>query len=283
MLSSREKNAKIPQILPRRPYNLPIAHFQGTFRIRKVWCRMVTKYQQDCIEALGKVENTESLPYGKKVSAVLQATIDATRANSREEAIEQIEELTRVLGAAVGLFNLKHTTKHSFSAEDLIHASPADLSFIAMVSKIATDALENVVYSALLEQDLVPTSPEFFSQGLEPAAHLLGAKATSRLGVAGLPDKTKEATVNGVVSGACRVAANVAATMLLSQYNSGACLLGKPKLDEETTDSIRTELAEAALDPVNEVAKKWNSFLGEKLGKLVASAKASAPKTEDRQ
>lgn len=257
------------------PYNHLTARFQGEQQSKKGWYQMaISKFQNDCTEALKKIEESEGLSRTERLSAALAAAFDAFGGIGRKEKIQDIEEMVHLASAAVGAFNLQHLTGGDFS-EKKITFSPEDMALVATLVPLVDEALTNIVYLSLLDQENVPVSPKFFLKAQVASTRLLGAKAASRLGVAGVTDEEKKETCNSVVAGIALNAAHAGASLLVSQYNVGSIALGKPRLDEETSESLLSDFETGFLDVLAANSQKWHPYLAEKLKTSLAAANAS--------
>lgn len=236
----------------------------------------ITKFQQDCKEALKAVVNEEGLDRNDVFSAALQAAIDLFAGNGRKEHIEDIESVVHLAAAMVGSFNASHLSRGSFQKGDKIKVDAAIMSTVSQISTLVCDAFLNAAYSAIFDQENVPTSPAFFSTVLEPLAKLAGAKVSSRLGVASISDEEREQVCNQFVTGCGLVTAHSAATLMVVQHNVAASNFGKPKLDDETKDSIVSEFEQAVCDGVRPVSHKWNAYFKAKITSYLDAAKASS-------
>lgn len=234
----------------------------------------ISKFQSDCTEALKKIEESEGLSRTDRLSAALAAAFDAFGGIGRKEKIQDIEKVVHLASAAVGAFNLQHLTGGDFS-EKKITFSPEDMAIVATLVPLVDEALINIVYLSLLDQENVPVSPKFFQTAQVASTRLLGAKASSRLGVPGMTDQEKKDTCTSVVTGAAIAAAHIAASLLLCQYNVGSTILGKPRLDEETQESLLSDFETAFLEALAANSRKWHPYLTEKLKTSLAVANAS--------
>jgi hypothetical protein len=233
----------------------------------------ITKFQETCKDVLDKVVDNESLSQDDKLSAGLQAALSAFGGEGREASLRDIETIIHFAAAAIGAFNLQHLAKGSFKRGEDIDYSADAFGFAIKTSPIVAEALLNIAYASVLDQEHVPTSPQFFRDALTAATRLLGAKAASRLGVESLSVEEKSATVNQFVSGVYQQAASSAVSTLLTQYNTSASLLGQSRLDEETHESISSEFADSLQTAGIAVAKKWQAHLQTKLDSMAAAAK----------
>ena len=240
----------------------------------------ITKFQETCKDVLGKVVDNESLSQDDKLAAGLGAVLDAFGGEGREASLRDIETIVQFAAAAIGAFNLQHLAKGPFKRGENIDYSADAFEFVVKTSPVVAEALLNIAFASVLDQEHVPTSPQFFREALTAATRLLGAKAASRLGVEGLSVEEKSATVNQFVSGAYQQAASSAVTTLLTQYNTSARLLGQSRLDEETRESISSEFADSLQAAGNAVAKKWQAYLQTKLDSMAAAVLSTK---EERQ
>lgn len=242
----------------------------------------ISKFQNDCTEALKNIEESEGLSRTDRLSAALTAAFDAFGGVGRKEKIQDIEEVVHLVTAAVGAFNLQHLAGGEFNKED-ITPSPEDMGIVVASMPIVNEALINIVHLSLLDQENVPVSPKFFQTAQVASTRLLGAKASSRLGVPGMTNQEKKDTCTSVVTGAAIAAAHVAASLLLCQYNVGSTVLGKPRLDEETQESLLSDFETAFLEALAANSRKWHPYLTEKLKSSLDAANASGAVDGGRQ
>jgi hypothetical protein len=241
----------------------------------------ITKFQETCKEVLATVVDREGLSQNDKLSAALQAALEAHGGEGREAVLEDIQTILHLAAAAIGAFNLQHLAKGPFKKGEAIDYSSSQFDVVRTSSPIVAEALCNIAFASLLEREHVPNNPLFFRNALNAATRLVGAKAASQLGVAGLSVEEKQATVNQFVGGVYEQAANAATAMLCTQYNTSALFLDQKRLDSETNESIYSEFTEAIREAGTAVAEKWNAYLSEKITTMLAAAKAT--KKEARQ